>query len=108
VGILRADDGFRREFDTTLKVRSWSRDFLDLLRRGRGESDLQNRTTPAGTERAFRLKSMNLLRKVGRGERIRTSDPSVPNRVLYQAEPRPDNRTIIPHPTASRPGPVSS
>ncbi len=26
----------------------------------------------------------------GRGERIRTSDPSVPNRVLYQAEPRPD------------------
>jgi hypothetical protein len=28
--------------------------------------------------------------KNGRGERIRTSDPSVPNRVLYQAEPRPD------------------
>src|SRR5690349_18422432 len=28
----------------------------------------------------------------GRGERIRTSDPSVPNRVLYQAEPRPDKR----------------
>jgi hypothetical protein len=30
----------------------------------------------------------------GRGERIRTSDPSVPNRVLYQAEPRPDRRPI--------------
>jgi hypothetical protein len=30
------------------------------------------------------------LHKCGRGERIRTSDPSVPNRVLYQAEPRPD------------------
>jgi hypothetical protein len=30
------------------------------------------------------------LVKIGRGERIRTSDPSVPNRVLYQAEPRPD------------------
>jgi hypothetical protein len=29
---------------------------------------------------------------IGRGERIRTSDPSVPNRVLYQAEPRPDPR----------------
>ena len=28
---------------------------------------------------------------VGRGERIRTSDLSVPNRALYQAEPRPDN-----------------
>jgi hypothetical protein len=28
--------------------------------------------------------------KVGRGEWIRTTDPSVPNRVLYQAEPRPD------------------
>ena len=27
----------------------------------------------------------------GRGERIRTSDLSVPNRALYQAEPRPDN-----------------
>ncbi len=35
--------------------------------------------------------------EVGRGERIRTSDPSVPNRVLYQAEPRPDNLTILPY-----------
>ena len=26
----------------------------------------------------------------GRGERIRTSDLSVPNRALYQAEPRPE------------------
>jgi hypothetical protein len=26
----------------------------------------------------------------GRGERIRTSDPLVPNQVLYQAEPLPD------------------
>jgi hypothetical protein len=33
-----------------------------------------------------------LLMNFGRGERIRTSDPSVPNRVLYQAEPRPDKR----------------
>ena len=36
-----------------------------------------------------------LLRKSGRGERIRTSDPSVPNRVLYQAEPRPDGTFIL-------------
>jgi hypothetical protein len=28
--------------------------------------------------------------KNGRGERIRTSDPLVPNQVLYQAEPLPD------------------
>ena len=27
---------------------------------------------------------------IGRGVWIRTTDPSVPNRVLYQAEPRPD------------------
>src|SRR5215204_4971561 len=30
------------------------------------------------------------VRNFGRGERIRTSDLSVPNRALYQAEPRPD------------------
>ena len=30
-----------------------------------------------------------------RGERIRTSDLSVPNRALYQAEPRPDRQVII-------------
>ena len=28
--------------------------------------------------------------KKNRGERIRTSDPLVPNQVLYQAEPLPD------------------
>jgi hypothetical protein len=31
-----------------------------------------------------------MLDLVGRGERIRTSDLTVPNRALYQAEPRPD------------------
>ena len=31
-----------------------------------------------------------LLDLNGRGERIRTSDLTVPNRALYQAEPRPD------------------
>jgi hypothetical protein len=30
------------------------------------------------------------MRNIGRGERIRTSDPLVPNQVLYQAEPLPD------------------
>ena len=38
----------------------------------------------------FELRSkFGLLEKIGRGERIRTSDPLVPNQVLYQAEPRP-------------------
>ena len=31
-----------------------------------------------------------MLELIGRGERIRTSDLTVPNRALYQAEPRPD------------------
>ena len=31
-----------------------------------------------------------VLKLIGRGERIRTSDPLVPNQVLYQAEPLPD------------------
>jgi hypothetical protein len=30
------------------------------------------------------------VRNNGRGERIRTSDPLVPNQVLYQAEPLPE------------------
>ena len=30
------------------------------------------------------------LRKSGRGDWIRTNDLSVPNRALYQAEPRPE------------------
>jgi hypothetical protein len=32
---------------------------------------------------------------IGRGERIRTSDLTVPNRALYQAEPRPDKEMIL-------------
>ena len=32
----------------------------------------------------------------GRGDWIRTSDLSVPNRALYQAEPRPDRRVSVP------------
>jgi hypothetical protein len=31
-----------------------------------------------------------MLQVDGRGERIRTSDPLVPNQVLYQAEPLPE------------------
>ena len=35
-------------------------------------------------------RNLYLLDIDGRGERIRTSDPLVPNQVLYQAEPLPD------------------
>jgi hypothetical protein len=31
----------------------------------------------------------------GRGDWIRTSDLSVPNRALYQAEPRPDGKASV-------------
>lgn len=48
--------------------------------------------TKSSTSSIFRgvknyCKFLNLY---GRGERIRTSDPLVPNQVLYQAEPLPD------------------
>jgi hypothetical protein len=43
----------------------------------------------SGRFRGF-LKCCKLLKINGRGERIRTSDPLVPNQVLYQAEPLPD------------------
>ena len=36
-----------------------------------------------------------LLIRSGRGDWIRTSDFSVPNRALYQAEPRPDGQPIL-------------
>ena len=38
-----------------------------------------------------RLNSNILCEIDGRGERIRTSDPLVPNQVLYQAEPLPEH-----------------
>src|SRR6185312_4686469 len=42
------------------------------------------------------LKASGLFfNKFGRGERIRTSDLTVPNRALYQAEPRPDRTWIL-------------
>lgn len=36
------------------------------------------------------MKKRQMLLSNGRDERIRTSDPSVPNAMLYQTEPRPD------------------
>jgi hypothetical protein len=53
--------------------------------------------TPLGTPKWSRpegqpksLDEMQVIEKDGRGERIRTSDPLVPNQVLYQAEPLPE------------------
>ncbi len=37
-----------------------------------------------------------MIDSIGRGERIRTSDLTVPNRALYQAEPRPDKKLNAP------------
>ena len=51
---------------------------------------------PAGADERAEMKKPARLRRllhidfIGRGERIRTSDLSVPNRALYQAEPRPE------------------
>jgi hypothetical protein len=44
------------------------------------------------------------IAKSGRGEWIRTTDPSVPNRVLYQAEPRPDKAREVREKCPQRPG----
>jgi hypothetical protein len=44
---------------------------------------------PPGTQKRLPMQPLCFLRN-GRGERIRTSDLTVPNRALYQAEPRPD------------------
>ena len=38
---------------------------------------------------------VNFPKYFGRGERIRTSDLTVPNRALYQAEPRPDEVLLL-------------
>jgi hypothetical protein len=47
-------------------------------------------STNHGTKRFSSEDSdLKAVEKIGRGERIRTSDPLVPNQVLYQAEPRP-------------------
>ncbi len=64
----------------------------------RGGVDILNRFSPilepSGKNQKKRgygkSRSPFLSKKIGRGERIRTSDPRVPNAVLYQAEPRPD------------------
>ena len=47
---------------------------------------------PATNEERRPLPIAVVLDLNGRGERIRTSDLSVPNRALYQAEPRPELR----------------
>jgi hypothetical protein len=53
---------------------------------------LRNLESPKTTLQSRFLSEDNgleIIERIGRGERIRTSDPLVPNQVLYQAEPRP-------------------
>jgi hypothetical protein len=52
---------------------------------------------------AARPRKAGSLRRSGRGDWIRTSDFSVPNRALYQAEPRPDGVASVARRTASMP-----
>jgi homocysteine S-methyltransferase len=49
-------------------------------------------------------KCLKPLKINGRGERIRTSDPLVPNQVLYQAEPLPELALQLVHPHPLMPG----
>ena len=77
-------------------------------RRVRPEARRKRKRAPIGRvplscDRNFLRESYEKFSKSGLGDWIRTSDPSVPNRVLYQAEPRPDN---LPKPIRSAPGPT--
>ena len=71
-------------------INRWAIDGSSLSGRGRFRSN--------GSERYQKKKKVKELIHSftfgfnGRGERIRTSDLTVPNRALYQAEPRPDNK----------------
>ena len=76
--------------ETTAGIRRWRGSTRD----GRPPNSRRRRRRDGG-KTCKKVASRRV--KSGRGERIRTSDPSVPNRVLYQAEPRPDNRPILPH-----------
>ena len=65
-------------------------------------ADRQSQPTRTGGRTKKKAQFLGPLRDVfGRGERIRTSDPSVPNRVLYQAEPRPDRAKRYLNPDAT-------
>ena len=52
------------------------------------------RGAPRRVRRDDRMCGESRRSESGRGDWIRTSDLSVPNRALYQAEPRPD-RTLV-------------
>src|SRR5205085_10296276 len=67
-----------------------------VLRCGHGEpAIIQSR--PAGPYSKKPVARTGLSQICGRGDWIRTSGLSVPNRALYQAEPRPDERDSIPY-----------
>jgi hypothetical protein len=63
---------------------------MGVRRQGRHPAKVEDSSAIRGTGGGKR-------RKDGRGERIRTSDPLVPNQVLYQAEPLPEIAANCPH-----------
>ena len=64
-----------------------SRGWTSLIARNRDTKSTAWNQNLAGTARIELTEST----RYGRGERIRTSDPLVPNQVLYQAEPLPEH-----------------
>jgi hypothetical protein len=52
-------------------------------------------TSELGRKKGMRKNLASLLFSANRGGGIRTPDLSVPNRALYQAEPRPGRLVII-------------
>src|SRR5579863_2621631 len=55
-----------------------------------GRTNRKSARTRNGEKPHRSILSCGFRDEIGRGERIRTSDPLVPNQVLYQAEPLPD------------------
>jgi hypothetical protein len=81
-----------------------ARGLLEQLSRSRGrEPRLEELACSGGTERLSALDLLDFLRKVGRGERIRTSDPSVPNRRLFEGIARQNEEIEHQHKNSIRP-----
>ena len=84
-------DELRAEAEDTIIVR------LDLKGRDREEIRYPRKsaTRKKGASKGAHCDLVaNQKAKGGRGDWIRTSDLSVPNRALYQAEPRPDESLV--------------
>ncbi len=54
------------------------------------DTDWSKSRTPGCRQSRSKVICSQVIERIGRGERIRTSGLLVPNQALYQAEPRPD------------------